>query len=152
MKTLSNFHIIQHPLMESKISTLRDKSTPAKLFRELTTQISIMLTYEMSNNLPLSEVHIETPLASITGSILAENNCVVVPILRAGLGMVAGVLQLIPNARVRHIGLERDDNDMQIKQYYFKTLHHPEKRIYIITDPMLATGSSAIHAAHMLSR
>lgn len=143
---MKNIHTIEHPLIEHKLTIIRDKKTGTKDFREIVNEIARLLAYEVSRDLPLEDVEIETPLVKSTEKRLAGKKVVVVPILRAGLGMVDGILDLIPAARVGHVGLYRDEETMQPVEYFVKMPNNLEDRQLYIVDPMLATGGSAIAA------
>lgn len=143
---MKNIHVIEHPLIEHKLTIIRDKETGTKDFREIVNEIARLLAYEVSRDLPLEDVEIETPLVKSTEKKLAGKKVVVVPILRAGLGMVDGILDLIPAARVGHVGLYRDEETMKPVEYFVKMPNNLEDRQLYIVDPMLATGGSAIAA------
>ena len=147
-----NLTVVQHPLVRHKLSVLRDKETSKKKFKELVDEIAMLMAYEVTKDLPLAAVEIETPLETTTEMKLAGKKLPVVPILRAGLGMVDGVVRLIPSARVGHIGLFRDHDTLQPVDYYFKIPPEPEARDFILLDPMLATGGSASAATSSLKR
>jgi uracil phosphoribosyltransferase len=147
-----NLTVVQHPLVRHKLSVLRDKETSKKKFKELVDEIAMLMAYEVTKDLPLAPVEIETPLETTTEMKLAGKKLTVVPILRAGLGMVDGVVRLIPSARVGHIGLFRDHDTLQPVDYYFKIPPEPEARDFILLDPMLATGGSASAATSSLKR
>jgi uracil phosphoribosyltransferase len=147
-----NLTVVQHPLVRHKLSVLRDKETSKKKFKELVDEIAMLMAYEVTKDLPLAAVEIETPLETTTEMKLAGKKLTVVPILRAGLGMVDGVVRLIPSARVGHIGLFRDHDTLQPVDYYFKIPPEPENRDFILLDPMLATGGSASAATASLKR
>jgi uracil phosphoribosyltransferase len=147
-----NLTVVQHPLVRHKLSVLRDKETSKKKFKELVDEIAMLMAYEVTKDLPLAPVEIETPLETTTEMKLAGKKLTVVPILRAGLGMVDGVVRLIPSARVGHIGLFRDHDTLQPVDYYFKIPPEPEARDFILLDPMLATGGSASAATTSLKR
>jgi uracil phosphoribosyltransferase len=149
MADFPNLTVLDHPLIQHKLSILRDVETGKKLFKELVDEITMLLAYEVTRDLPLEEVRIRTPLADTTAQRLAGKKLGVVPILRAGLGMVEAVVRLIPSARVGHIGLYRDEETIRPVHYYLK-VPPPEGRIFIVVDPMLATGGSAVAAVHML--
>jgi uracil phosphoribosyltransferase len=140
-----------HPLVAHKLSLLRDKNTEPKKFRELIREISALLAYEATKDLILYQATIETPLASTMGSILSEKICLV-PILRAGLGMVEGVWNLMPSAEVWHIGLYRDEHTLKPVEYYKKVPVEPTVSVCLILDPMLATGGSAVATVDILKR
>ena len=147
-----NLTVVQHPLVRHKLSVLRDKETSKKKFKELVDEIAMLMAYEVTKDLPLAPVEIETPLETTTEMKLSGKKLTVVPILRAGLGMVDGVVRLIPSARVGHIGLFRDHDTLQPVDYYFKIPPEPENRDFILLDPMLATGGSASAATASLKR
>lgn len=147
-----NLTVVQHPLVRHKLAVLRDKETSKKKFKELVDEIAMLMAYEVTKDLPLSAVEIETPLETTTEMKLSGKKLTVVPILRAGLGMVDGVVRLIPSARVGHIGLFRDHDTLQPVDYYFKIPPEPESRDFILLDPMLATGGSASAATASLKR
>lgn len=140
-----------HPLVAHKLSLLRDKSTEPKKFRELIREIAALLAYEATNDLILYQTNIETPLATTMGNVLSEKICLV-PILRAGLGMVEGVWNLMPSAEVWHIGLYRDEHTLQPVEYYKKVPADPAVSVCLILDPMLATGGSAVATVDILKR
>ena len=143
---MSNPFIADHPLIQHKVSRLRDKATSSKEFRELISEITGLLCYESTRDLPLTDATIETPITTMTGKVLAGRKLVFVPILRAGLGMVDGALTLVPSARVGHIGLYRDPETLKPVEYYCKLPGDIAERDVIVLDPMLATGGSAIDA------
>ena len=143
---MSNPFIADHPLIQHKVSRLRDKATSSKEFRELISEITGLLSYESTRDLPLTDATIETPITTMTGKVLAGRKLVFVPILRAGLGMVDGALTLVPSARVGHIGLYRDPETLKPVEYYCKLPGDIAERDVIVLDPMLATGGSAIDA------
>ncbi len=143
-------HVIDHPLIQHKLTMMRDKSTGAKDFRELLEEIALLLGYEVTRDLPLRDVEIETPIMKMTGKAIAGKTLAIVPILRAGLGMVDGLLSLVPTAKVGHIGLYRDHDTHQPVEYYCKLPDDIQHRLIIVTDPMLATGGSAADAVRML--
>jgi len=143
---MEKFHIMNHPLIEHKLTILRNKKTGTKDFREIVNEIARLLAYEVSRDLPLEDVEIETPIMKTTQKQLSGKKAVVVPILRAGLGMVDGILDLIPAARVGHVGLYRDEKTMEPVEYFVKMPKNLEDRHTYVVDPMLATGGSAIAA------
>ncbi len=146
------FHHVRHPLIEHKLALLRDIATPTKQFAELAEEIAMLETYEATKDLPLEEVTIETPLENAKCYMVSGKAVGVVPILRAGLGMVSGVLKLIPNAKVGHIGLYRDHETCEPVEYYCKLPADAEQRTLIVVDPMLATGGSASDAITMIKK
>lgn len=140
----TNFHEVEHPLLQHKLSLMRDKNTNKKEFKELVNEISMLLAYEVTKDLPLTQKTIETPIETCEAPVLAGKKPVVLPILRAGIGMVDGFLNLMPSARVGHIGLYRDEATLEPHLYYFKIPSNSKHRQFYICDPMLATGGSAI--------
>lgn len=142
--------IMDHPLIQHKISLLRDKNTGSKEFRELVSEIAMLMCYEATRDLPLKEVEIETPVAVAKTKVISGRKLAFVPILRAGLGMVDGVLKLVPAAKVGHIGLYRDPDTKKAVEYYCKLPSDIAKREVIVIDPMLATGVSAIDAIQQI--
>src|SRR5215210_7201308 len=147
-----NLTLITHPLVQHKLSILRDRTTSKKTFRALVDEISMLMGYEVTKDLPLEEIDVETPLERTTARVVSGKKLTLVPILRAGLGMVEGVLRLMPSVRVGHIGLYRDHDTLQPVDYYFKIPPDPEARDFIVLDPMLATGGSAVAAVHSLKK
>lgn len=146
----ANFYEVQHPLILHKLSVLRDVNTDKKNFKELVNEISLLLVYEVTKELPITMEPIETPLERCELPMLAGKKPVILPILRAGIGMVDGFLTLMPSARVAHIGLYRDETTLQPQLYYFKIPPHSKDRQFYICDPMLATGGSAVAAINKL--
>lgn len=147
---MEKLHVIDHPLIEHKLTMIRDKNTGTKEFREIVNEIARLLAYEVSRDLPVEDVEVETPIVTTTQKQLAGKKVVVVPILRAGLGMVDGILDLIPAARVGHVGLYRDEETMKPVEYFVKMPKDLENRQLYVVDPMLATGGSAIAALDSL--
>ena len=145
-----NVTVINHPLISHKVALLRDKNTNTKQFRELVEEISTLLTYEAFKDIPTITVDVETPLERTKQQMIAENSVAVIPILRAGLGMVNGVHTLFPTAKVGHIGMYRDEETCRPQEYYCKLPQGIENKICIVLDPMLATGGSAIAAVNLL--
>lgn len=143
---------MDHPLIQHKISLLRDKNTGSKEFRELISEIAMLMCYEAMRDLPLKEVEIETPVAVAKTKILAGRKLAFIPILRAGIGMVEGVTVMVPAAKVGHIGLYRDPKTLQPVEYYSKIPSDITERDVIILDPMLATGGSAIDAISIIKK
>ena len=143
---MGELHIIDHPLVQHKISLLRDKNTGTKEFRELVSEIAMFICYEATRDLPLKEIELETPLAVAKTKIISGRKLAFIPILRAGLGMVDGVTTLVPAAKIGHIGLFRDPVTKEPVQYYSKVPDDISERDTIIVDPMLATGRSAVAA------
>jgi len=142
--------LVDHPLVQHKLTKLRDKNTQPKEFRELLSEISSLMLYEVTRDLPLKEVEVKTPLGKAKGKVLNNKDLAIVPILRAGLVMAEGMLQILPSAKVGHIGLYRDPNTLQPVQYYTKLPEDINEREVIVVDPMLATGGSAIAAISIL--
>ena len=143
---MGNIIITNHPLIQHKLTLLRDKNTGSKEFRALVSEIATLMCYEATRDLPTEEIEIETPICKTKVRHIAGKKMAIVPILRAGLGMVDGVLSLVPSARVGHIGLYRDHDTLMPVEYYCKLPADIEKREVIVLDPMLATGGSAIDA------
>ena len=144
--------VMDHPLIQHKLTFLRDKNTGSKQFRELVSEIAMLMCYEATRDLPLKEVVTETPMMKATTKVIAGRKLAFVPILRAGLGMVDGVLSLIPAAKVGHIGMYRDPETYQPVDYYCKLPSDLEQRDVIVLDPMLATGGSAIDAVDKIKK
>lgn len=149
---MSTLHVVDHPLITHKLSIMRNKKTGSKDFRELLSEIAMLMGYELTRDLPLEDVNIETPICKMKAKMISGKKLAVVPILRAGLGMVDGLLRLVPVARVGHIGLYRDPETHKPVEYYCKLPADIEDRIVILVDPMLATGGSACDALAMLKR
>ena len=147
---MNNIHIMDHPLIQHKLSILRSKDTGVKEFRELVSEIAMLMCFEATRDLPLEEVEIETPCGLAKCRRVAGKKLAVVPILRAGLGMVDGMVAMMPNVKVGHIGLFRDPQTLEPVKYYFKMPPDIAERDVIIVDPMLATGGSACAAAKFL--
>lgn len=147
---MSTLHIIDHPMIQHKLTIMRMKKTGSKDFRELLTEISMLMGYELTRELPLSEIEIETPMMKMKSNVISGKKLAIVPILRAGLGMVDGLLSLLPVAKVGHIGLYRDHDTCEPVFYYSKLPFDIEQREVILCDPMLATGGSASDAIRML--
>ena len=148
----SKVHVLDHPLLQHKLSILRDERTGVKEFREIVSEIATLECYEATRDLPTEEVEIKTPVATGTFRVLAGKKLAIVPILRAGLGMVEGILTLIPSAKVGHIGLYRDHETLKPVEYYNKLPQDIDERDVIVLDPMLATGGSAIDAITIVKR
>ena len=143
-------HVIDHPLVQHKLSIMRDKNTGSKEFRELLNEIGMLVAYEVTRDLPLQDVEVETPICKCTTKMLAGRKLGVVPILRAGLGIVDGILSLVPAAKVGHVGLYRDPETKKPVEYYCKLPADAQERLLIVVDPMLATGGSSIAAIQFL--
>lgn len=140
---MSEVHVIDHPLIQHKLTHIRDKNTGSKMFRELVEEVSTLLAYEVTRDLPLCDVEIETPVTETDSQVITGKKLGIVPILRAGLGMVDGILKLIPAAKVGHVGLYRDPDTLEPVEYYCKMPADIEQRELLVVDPMLATGGSA---------
>ena len=147
---MSKFVVVDHPLIQHKVTMMRDVNTCTKDFKELLDEISLLLAYEATKDLPLKDVEVETPICKTKAKMLDGRSVGVVPILRAGLGMVDGITTLIPNAKVGHIGLYRDPETHQPVEYYCKLPADADQRTLILVDPMLATGGSAVAAIQFL--
>ena len=147
---MANIHIMDHPLIHHKLAVLRNKETPVKEFRELVNEISGLMCYEATRSLPTVEVDVETPLMTAKCRMLAGKKLAIVPILRAGLGMVDGIVDMIPSAKIGHIGLYRDPDTLAPVEYYCKMPSDIAERDVIVVDPMLATGGSAAAAITFL--
>ena len=151
MKNYDNVVIFDHPLIRHKIAILRDKNTSMKEFRELVEEITTLMTYEaLKDGVPTTEITVETPLETCTQQVVRDNGIAIVPILRAGLGMVNGIHVLFPSARVGHIGMYRDEETLQPQSYYCKLPKDIEDKLVLVIDPMLATGGSACDAIQLL--
>ncbi|MCR2044686.1 uracil phosphoribosyltransferase [Anaerosalibacter massiliensis] len=142
--------ILDHPLIKHKLTFIRDKNTGSKEFRELVKEVSMLMAYEVTRDLPLEDINIETPVAETKSQVIAGKKLGLVPILRAGLGMVDGMLNLLPAAKVGHVGLYRDPETFKPVEYYCKLPQDIEERELIVLDPMLATGGSAVAAIQFL--
>lgn len=149
---MENVFIFDHPLIQHKIALIRDKNTGPKEFRELVEEVSMLMAYEVTRDLPLEEIQIETPVAAAKAKVISGKKLGIIPILRAGLGMVNGMLRLIPAAKVGHIGLYRDPETLKPVEYYCKLPADVKERELIILDPMLATGGSANMAIDFLKQ
>lgn len=149
MNVFPNLTLLQHPLIQHKLSYLRARDTTKKVFRELVEEITLLMAYEVTRELPLTEVTVETPLEATRAWRIEGKKLAVVPVLRAGLGMAEGILRLIPGARVGHVGLYRDETTLRPVHYYCK-VPPSDGREFLLLDPMLATGGSAVVAATLL--
>lgn len=149
---MSNLHILDHPLIQHKITYIRDEATGTKQFRELVNEVSMLMGFEITRNLPVKETEVKTPVTTCKSQVLTGKKIGIIPILRAGLGMVDGLLELIPAAKVGHIGLYRDPETLQPVEYYIKLPKDIEERMLIVVDPMLATGGSANDAIDSLKK
>ena len=149
---MSVVEIVEHPLIQHKISLLRDRNTGTKEFRDLVSEVAMLLCYEATRDLPTEEVEVETPIALARTKVLAGRKLALVPILRAGMGMVDGMLRLIPAAKVGHIGLYRNEGTLQPVEYYCKLPKDIAEREVMVLDPMLATGGSATDAISLIKK
>ena len=149
---MTNVHIMDHPLVYHKLAVLRNKETPVKEFRELVNEISGLMCYEATRNLPTMDVEVQTPVAMAKCKMLAGKKLAIVPILRAGLGMVDALVDLIPSAKIGHIGLYRDPETHEPVEYYCKLPEDIGNRVTFVVDPMLATGGSAVAAIDFLKK
>lgn len=147
---MGNFHVLDHPLIQHKLTMIRQKDCGTKVFREVVNEISMLMAYEVSRDLPLEDVEIETPLVQTTLKTLAGKKVAIIPILRAGLGMVDGILELIPAAKIGHVGMYRDHDTLQPVEYFVKLPSDISERQLFVVDPMLATGGSAVAAIDAL--
>ena len=152
MKDYKNVNILDHPLIRHKVAIIRNKTTDTKNFRELIGEIATLMAYEAFKDVPTQEIEVETPLEVTKQIVVKENSIAIVPILRAGLGMVDGILTLFPAAKIGHIGLYRDEETLEPKEYYCKLPSHIEEKVVMVVDPMLATGGSACDAIKMLKK
>jgi uracil phosphoribosyltransferase len=150
--SFANLTVLEHPLIRHKLTILRDRRTSTRDFKQLVNEIAVLMAYEVTKDLPLEPVEIETPLERMSGVQLSGKKLTLVPILRAGLGMVEGIAELIPSARVGHIGLYRDHDTLSPVDYYFKIPADEMERDFFVLDPMLATGGSAVAALSALRR
>ncbi|MBC1885649.1 uracil phosphoribosyltransferase [Listeria seeligeri] len=149
---MANVHVINHPLVQHKLTIIRDKDTGTKAFRELVDEVATLMAYEITRDMELEDTQVETPLQTTTAKTLTGKKLGVVPILRAGLGMQDGILKLIPAAKVGHVGLYRDHDTLEPVEYFVKLPSDVEERLFIVVDPMLATGGSAIMAIDCLKK
>ena len=145
-------NILDHPLIQHKLTQIRQKDTPTTQFRQMINEIGGLMVYEITRDLPLEQVEIETPVATTKANVIAGKKMVVVPILRAGLGMVDGILKMVPSARIGHIGIFRDEETLQPVEYFAKFPDELDQRDIFIVDPMLATGGSAIAAINSIKQ
>jgi uracil phosphoribosyltransferase len=150
-KIMNNLHVIEHPLLEAKLTILRDKRTNRQVFRQTLSEVAMLMTYDITRNLPVKKIQVETPL-EVTDGIIVSKDVTLVPILRAGLGMIDGILELLPDARVGHIGVYRDKETLRPVEYYLKLPENVENTFVILVDPMLATGGSALAAIEILKK
>ncbi len=152
MKDYKNVHILDHPLIRHKLAIIRNKDTDTKTFREVVGEIATLMAYESFKDVPTQEIEVETPLEKTKQIVVKENSIAIVPILRAGLGMVDGILTLFPAAKVGHIGLYRDEETLEPQEYYCKLPKGIEDKVVMVVDPMLATGGSAKDAIKLLKK
>ena len=149
---MSILTVLDHPMLQHKLTILRDKNTTSKDFRAIAREIALLMTYEITRDFPLEEVEVETPICKTTSKVVSGKKVAIVPILRAGLGFVDGVLEVIPNAKVGHIGLYRNEQTLEPVEYYCKLPDDVADSEVILLDPMLATGGSAIASIDFLKR
>jgi len=149
---MGKLYVFDHPLIQHKITYIRDKNTGTKDFRELVDEVASLMAFEITRDLPLKDIEIETPVSKATTKVIAGKKLGLIPILRAGLGMVDGILKLIPAAKVGHVGLSSDPKTLQPVEYYVKLPTDVEERDFIVLDPMLATGGSAAEAINSLKK
>lgn len=149
---MAKLYVFDHPLIQHKLTYIRDKNTGTKEFRELVNELATLMAFEITRDMPLKEVEVETPVATANAMVLSGKKVGVIPILRAGLGMVEGILKLIPTAKVGHVGLYRDPESLKPVEYYVKLPNDIEERDFIVVDPMLATGGSAVEAIRSLKK
>ena len=152
MEKYKNVHVLEHPLIRHKLAIIRNKETDTKQFREVIKELATLMAYVSFKDVPTQEIIVETPLETTTQTIVKENSIAIVPILRAGLGMVDGILSLFPAAKVGHIGLYRDEETLEPQEYYCKLPQGIEEKVVMLVDPMLATGGSAVDAITMLKK
>ncbi|GMA07557.1 uracil phosphoribosyltransferase [Tetragenococcus halophilus subsp. flandriensis] len=149
---MGKFQVMEHPLIQHKLTIIREKNCGTKVFREVVDELAMLMAYEISRDMPTENVEIETPIELSTQKTLAGKKVAIVPILRAGLGMVDGILQLIPAAKVGHVGLYRDEETLEPHEYFVKMPEDIDNRQLLVVDPMLATGGSAIMAIDSLKK
>lgn len=148
----NNVHILDHPLIRHKVAIIRDKNTSTKQFREVISEIATLMAFEAFKDVPTQTIIVETPLETVEQTVVKENSIAIVPILRAGLGMVDGILTLFPAAKVGHIGMYRNEETLEPQEYYCKLPQGIEDKVVMLVDPMLATGGSAIDAITLLKK
>ena len=152
MEKMENVFIMDHPLIKHKISMIRNKNTGTNEFRKLIEEIAVLMGYEALRDLPTEDVEIETPIETCKSPMISGKKLAIVPVLRAGLGMVDGILSLVPTAKVGHVGMYRDEETLQPKEYYCKLPEDIDQRLVLIVDPMLATGGSADAAIEFVKK
>ncbi|HAT84470.1 MAG TPA: uracil phosphoribosyltransferase [Clostridiales bacterium] len=152
MKEYANVHILDHPLIRHKVAIIRDKNTTTKQFREVIGEIATLMAFEAFKDVPTQTITVETPLETVEQTVVKENSIAIVPILRAGLGMVDGILTLFPAAKVGHIGMYRNEETLEPQEYYCKLPQGIEDKVVMLVDPMLATGGSACDAIALLKK
>jgi uracil phosphoribosyltransferase len=152
MESYKNVYVLNHPLIRHKLAIIRNKDTDTKQFRDIVKELAMLMAYESFKDVPTQEITVETPLEITTQTVVKENSIAIVPILRAGLGMVDGILSLFPAAKVGHIGLYRDEETLEPQEYYCKLPSKIEEKVVMVVDPMLATGGSACDAIQMLKK
>jgi len=152
MEKYKNVYVLNHPLIRHKLAIIRNKDTDTKQFRDVVKELATLMAYESFKDVPTQEITVETPLEITTQTVVKENSIAIVPILRAGLGMVDGILSLFPAAKVGHIGLYRDEETLEPQEYYCKLPSKIEEKVVMVVDPMLATGGSACDAIQMLKK
>ena len=151
-KEFPTLRVVSHPLVQHKLTILRDRVTPTKIFKELVEEIAMLMAYEATSDVELEKIEVDTPLETCMGRQIAGKKMTLVPILRAGLGMVEGIYKMVPNARIGHIGLYRNHDTLEPVDYYFKVPGDASERDFFVLDPMLATGGSAAAAVTSLKR
>ena len=152
MKEYANVHILDHPLIRHKVAIIRDKNTTTKQFREVIGEIATLMAFEAFKDVPTQTITVETPLETVEQTVVKENSITIVPILRAGLGMVDGILTLFPAAKVGHIGMYRNEETLEPQEYYCKLPQGIDEKVVMLVDPMLATGGSACDAIALLKK
>ena len=152
MKEYANVHILDHPLIRHKVAIIRDKNTTTKQFREVIGEIATLMAFEAFKDVPTQTITVETPLETVEQTVVKENSIAIVPILRAGLGMVDGILTLFPAAKVGHIGMYRNEETLEPQEYYCKLPQGIDEKVVMLVDPMLATGGSACDAIALLKK
>ncbi len=152
MKEYANIHILDHPLIRHKVAIIRDKNTTTKQFREVIGEIATLMAFEAFKDVPTQTITVETPLETVEQTVVKENSIAIVPILRAGLGMVDGILTLFPAAKVGHIGMYRNEETLEPQEYYCKLPQGIDEKVVMLVDPMLATGGSACDAIALLKK